>query len=258
VSTYLHVPSGALADFIELIWISEGYAPPHAQERLMPQPAMSLVITFNGNGATWCGVTGPRTESMMLDTSQPFSVIGVSFKPGGGFPFFPMPAGELHNLTVPLDAVWGPRADAVCDALLEAESPDARFRILERALLASARGRFDRHPAVRYAVAELGHRSHRRPVARVAEHIGLSRRRFIEVFRNEVGLTPKTFSRVCRFQHVLGQVEHVADVDWTSVALDCGYFDQAHFIHDFREFTGVSPTIYLRYRESRNHIAVHD
>jgi AraC-like DNA-binding protein len=258
VSTYLHVPSAPLADFVQLIWIYEGYAPAHAQERLMPQPVMSLVITFDRSGVTWSGVTGPRTESMMLDTSRPFSVIGVSFKAGGGFPFLPMPAGELHNLTVPLEAVWGSRAGGICDALLETESPFTRVRILERALLASARGRFDRHPAVRYAVAELGHRSRPRRVAHVADQIGLSQRRFIEVFRNEVGLTPKAFSRVCRFQHVLGRVEYLAEVDWTSVALDCGYFDQAHFIHDFREFTGVSPTTYLRYRESRNHIAIHD
>ncbi len=111
---------------------------------------------------------------------------------------------------------------------------------------------------MRYAVAELGHRSRPRPVAQVAAHIGLSQRRFIEVFRNEVGLTPKAFSRVCRFQHVLGRVETATHVDWTSVAYDCGYFDQAHFIHDFREFAGVSPTRYLRHRASRNHIAVHD
>jgi methylphosphotriester-DNA--protein-cysteine methyltransferase len=87
--------------------------------------------------------------------------------------------------------------------------------------LLSSRGRLNRHAAVRYAVAE---------------QIGFSQRRFIELFRNEVGLTPKAFSRVCRFQHVLGQVEHLTDV----------------------EFAGVSPTMYLRYRESRNHIAVHD
>jgi methylphosphotriester-DNA--protein-cysteine methyltransferase len=257
VSTYLHIPSGPLADFVDLIWIYEGYAPPHAQERLLPQPLMSLVITFHGS-EVWGGVSGPRTASTLLDTSQPFSVIGVSFRAGGGFPFFPMPAGELHNLTVPLQAVWGRRADAVCERLVETAAPVDRCRILEQALLGSARGRFDRHPAVRYAVAELGHKARPRPVARVAEHIGLSQRRFIEVFRNEVGLTPKAFSRVCRFQHVLGQVEHATEVDWTSVAYACGYFDQAHFIHDFREFSGVSPTMYLRHRASRNHVVVHD
>jgi AraC-like DNA-binding protein len=258
VSTHLHVPSGPLADFVDLIWISEGYAPPHAQERLLPQPLMNLIITVDRGRAVWSGLSGPRTESMMLDTSHPFSVIGVSFKAGGGFPFVPMPAGELHNLTAPLDAVWGSRADAVCERLLETPAPRDRCKILEQALLTGARGRFDRHPAVRYAVAELGHWSRPRPVARVAEHLGLSQRRFIEVFRNEVGLTPKAFSRVCRFQHVLGQIEYATEVDWTEVALDCGYFDQAHFIHDFREFAGVSPTVYLRYRASRNHVAVHD
>ena len=255
--TYIHVPSGSLADFVDLLWISEGYAPPHAQERLLPQGLMSLVISFV-DGRVWSGVSGARTQSVTLDTSQPFTVIGVSFKAGGGFPFFPMPAGDLQNQTVPLEALWGARAHATCEALADTLSPVARCRILEQALLASARGRLDRHPAVRYAVAELGRRSSPRPVADVAERIGLSQRRFIELFRNEVGLTPKAFSRVRRFQHVLGQVETATTVDWTNVALDCGYFDQSHFIHDFRECAGVSPTMYLRYRASRNHIAIHD
>jgi methylphosphotriester-DNA--protein-cysteine methyltransferase len=258
MSTHLHVPSGPLADFVDLIWVYEGYAPTHARERLLPQPLMALIITFRGDDIVWSGVSGPRTESTLLDTSRPFSVVGVSFKAGGGFPFFPMPPGELHNLMLPLDAVWGSRADAVCEALFRTKSPAARCAVLERALLSSARGRFERHPAVRYAVGELGHRKRPRPVARVADQIGLSQRRFIEVFRNEVGLTPKSFSRVSRFQHVLGQLEGQTDADWTGIAYDCGYFDQAHFIHDFREFAGVSPTMYLRNRESRNHIAVRD
>jgi AraC-like DNA-binding protein len=258
MAVHVHVPAQPLAEFVDFIWVYEGYAPPHAQERLLPQPLMSLIITVSGGEVVWSGVTGPRTESMMLDTSRPFSVIGVSFRAGGGFPFVPMPAGELHNLTVPLEAVWGARSDSVCEALLGTTSPAVRCGVLERALLSAARGRYDRHPAVRFAVGELGHRRRPRPVARVAETIGLSQRRFIEVFRNEVGLTPKAFSRVCRFQHVLGQIENLTDVDWVDVANECGYFDQAHFIHDFRQFAGVSPTVYLRNRASRNHVAVLD
>jgi methylphosphotriester-DNA--protein-cysteine methyltransferase len=199
-----------------------------------------------------------HTESVLLDTSASFSIIGVSFKAGGGFPFFPMPAGELHNLSVPLDGVWGTRAQEVCERVMEAPTPARKCRVLEQALVASARGRFGQHPAVQYAVAQLGDSSRPRPVASVVDDIGLSQRRFIEIFRNEVGVTPKAFSRIRRFQHVLGSVEHASEVDWTSVACAHGYFDQAHFIHDFRDFAGVSPSMYLRHRASRNHIAVHD
>jgi methylphosphotriester-DNA--protein-cysteine methyltransferase len=256
MAAHVHVPPAPLDAFVDFIWVYEGYAPPHDRERLLPQPLMSLIISLSGDDVIWSGVSGPRTEPMTLDTSRPLSIIGVSFKAGGGFPFVPMPAGELHNLTVPLEALWGSRADAVCEALLRTPSPAARCGILERALLAAARGRYVRHPAVCFAVGELGHRRRPRPVARVAEQIGVSQRRFIEMFRNEVGLTPKAFSRVCRFQHVLGRIGTLTAVDWASVANDCGYFDQAHFIHDFREFAGVSPTVYLRSRASRNHIAV--
>jgi len=92
----------------------------------------------------------------------------------------------------------------------------------------------------------------------VTAQIGLSSRRFIEIFRNQVGLTPKLYCRIRRFQRVLAAIDDASDVDWTGVALKCGYFDQAHFIHDFRAFSGVSPTMYLRHRTHRNHVAVHD
>ena len=258
MSHYFRRPSGVLGEFVDLIWVSEDYAPLHPQERLMPMGAMNVVVAWNRCGDVWSGASGVHTESVMLDTSAPFSIIGVSFKPGGAFPFFPMPAGELHNLSVPLDAVWGRRANELCERLMIAPAPASKVATIEQALLAIARGRLDRHPAVPYAVAELGNPSRPRPVASVVGEIGLSQRRFIEVFRNEVGVTPKAFSRVRRFQRVLGCVEHQTEVDWSTVALAAGYFDQAHFIHDFREFAGVSPSNYLRYRASRNHIAVHD
>ncbi len=254
---HIHSPAAPLADFVDIIWVYEDYAPPHPQERLMPMGAMNLVITWSARGV-WSGVSGVHTHSVMLDTSTRFSIVGVSFKPGGGFPFFPMPAGELHNLSVPLEAVWGRRAHEVCERLMVAPTHVEKCKVVEQALIASGRGRLAQHRAVQYAVAELGRAERPRPVASVVDDIGLSQRRFIDIFRNEVGVTPKAFSRVRRFQHVLGCVEHVTDVDWMEVALSAGYFDQAHFIHDFREFAGVSPSMYLRYRTSRNHIAVHD
>ena len=97
-----------------------------------------------------------------------------------------------------------------------------------------------------------------RTVADVSRKIGLSSRRFIQVFTDEVGLTPKLFCRVRRFQEAVQRIGTGQCVNRASVALDCGYFDQAHFIHDFRDFAGVSPSTYLKFRASRNHVAVHD
>jgi AraC-like DNA-binding protein len=258
MSTHIHVPPVPLSEFVDLFWLSDMYSPPHPQERLMPSGMMNLVVTWDANGTFWSGVSGVHTKAMLLDTSVPFTVFGISFKPGGAFPFLPMPAGELQDLHVPLEAVWGARANDVCESLLEACTPVRKFQIVERTLLAIARGKFDRHRAVRYAIRALGDALRPRPIAQIVDDVGMSQRRFIEIFRDEVGVTPKAFARLRRFQHVLGAVEHRTEVDWAGVAVSCGYFDQAHFIHDFRDFSGVSPSMYLKCRASRNHVAVHD
>jgi transcriptional regulator GlxA family with amidase domain len=92
----------------------------------------------------------------------------------------------------------------------------------------------------------------------VVRRTGVSQRRLVELFWNEVGLSPKRYCRVRRFNDVLRRIEPVTDVDWTDVAHLCGYFDQAHFNHDFRAFAGLNPSEYLRRRVARNHVAVTD
>ena len=246
-------PAPPLAGFVDSFWIYEGYAPPHDRERLLPTGTTDLVFSLDCNGQVASGVAGPRSECLVLDTATPFSAIGVHFKPGGGFPFFGNLA-ELHNRGVTLDLVWGRDAANVRDRLWEAETAERRFQILEEALLAKARRALDRHAAVRYALEVFERSNGARAVGDVVEGTGISSRRFWELFRNEVGLSPKTFCRIRRFNEVLKRIEPLTTVDWLDVALSCGYFDQAHFNHDFRAFAGLSPSAYLRYRLSRTHV----
>ena len=258
MATSLHIPQPPLSDYVSFLWLSESHAEPHTQERRLPTGTMDLVICLDEDDRMGSGLSGAHSKFFLLDTSRSFTMIGVVFKPGGGFPFVPMPAGELHNLGLPLDAVWGRYADAVRDQLLEAKTSEVRFRILERALLEKCAGLRAPHPAVGYALKEFEASAPSRSIADVTQQIGLSSRRFIEIFRDEVGLTPKLFRRIRRFQKVLDAVENADRVDWARVALSCGYFDQAHFIHDFRAFAGVNPSTSLRYRTHRNRVAVHD
>ena len=182
----------------------------------------------------------------------------MHFKPGGALPFVAVPADELHNHVVSLDALWGPVMSSIEARLWEARTPEQRLQILEDVLRARMSHSRARHSAVVYAVSAIDRSHGTRPIADIAQRIGLSTRRFLDVFRSEVGLSPKAFSRMRRFAAVLTTIDGMTNIDWTEVALSCGYFDQAHFNHDFRAFSGVSPSEYLRHRTSRTHVVVSD
>ena len=77
--------------------------------------------------------------------------------------------------------------------------------------------------------------------------MGLSHRRFIEVFSAEVGLTPKLYGRIQRFQRASASTQGQPLPDWSKIAAECGYFDQSHLIRDFMAFSGLSPAEFLRH-----------
>ena len=249
-------PPFPLSQFVDCFWIHAGYSQSHARERVLPTGTMDIVFAVDSEGRAAGGIAGARSEFLELDTSRPFSAIGVHFKPGGGSPFFSVPSSELRNQSVPLDLLWGRFATTIADRLWEADTSEEQFGILEDALLQKGHGRLAFHPAVQYAVDLIERSRGAHSVANVVERIGMSPRRFLDVFRSEVGLSPKAFCRISRFAAVLRRIERAADVNWVDVALSCGYFDQAHFNHDFRAFSGLSPSTYLRHHTSRTHVAV--
>jgi AraC-like DNA-binding protein len=258
-----------LGDFVECLWFYHGYRPLHTLERRLPTGAMQLIVTLQddplrvlepgkSNRMQSVGRTilsGQYAEHFIIDATQQASILGVLFRPGGAFPFFTPPSGEFQNLHLSMEDLWGDGARVLRDRLLDAPSPRAKFRILEKTLLERAARPLLLHPAVAFALRELERGPAAGAVGRVVDRIGLSSRRFIQLFEQQVGLTPKLFSRVRRFQAAVERVESLERPDWSAVAHACGYFDQAHFIHDFREFAGMTPTEYADGRgEDRNHV----
>jgi AraC-like DNA-binding protein len=249
-------PRWPLTDYVVGFWSYGYYAQPHRLERVLPTGTMNLVITIDGTNAGGTTVSGAHSAHSLLDTSKPLSVLAASFKPGGGFPFFGVPADALQNAHVPLDALLGVARWGIRDGLMETGTTLAKFRILERFLLARLKEHTGRSAGVRYALHAFHSASRVPHIASVAEEIGWTAKKFITMFRREVGLAPKVYCRVARFRKVVGALEGCDDVDWADVALSCGYFDQAHFIHDFKGFSGITPTEYLRERVSTNHVRV--
>jgi AraC-like DNA-binding protein len=266
-----HVPRPPLSGLVESFWLYDGYAPPHAMERVLPSGTIEIVINLRGEalrvhdaGAdgrceSYRGpvVCGAYSEHFAIDTAQQAAILGIHFKPGGLYPILGPVVGELGEVHVPLDSLCGAPADELWDRLLEAKTPETRFLILEQFLLARLARSIAPHPAVAVALDEFQRMPQARTVAEMTALVGLSPRRFAELFRREVGLTPKTYCRVRRFQEVLHLVERSSSVDWTGLALACGYYDQAHFNRDFRAFSGITPTAYLGLRGGHiNHVPI--
>jgi AraC-like DNA-binding protein len=246
--------------------------PEHARERIIPSGTLELVVNLAEDEFTISGssaradavrrfpgaiVSGCYATPFEIDTRVHAAVVGVHFKPGGAAGFLGVPPGELADAHVALDELCGRQAVELRERLCEASSLRDRFQILEHVLsvwLARAR---DPRSAVTQALAELD-----RPgidVGRVTRELGLSRRRFIEIFTEDVGMTPKRYARVRRFQRALAMATASVSPQWAEIALECGYFDQAHLCREWAELTGVSPSRFVALRRSRvkeNHLAL--
>jgi methylphosphotriester-DNA--protein-cysteine methyltransferase len=267
-----HAPSGPVAEFVELFWFFAGHAGPSRKERLLPTATTELVFNLSENETRTYDpaepkrprrslggiVSGPHSEFFAIDGAGPTALLGVHFKPAGARPFFRDPACEFHNTHVALRDVWGSPADDLRDRLVAAASARAKFRVLEQALLARLQTDVC-HPAVAFAVRTLAGNPGRQSIRELTAQIGFSARHFIEIFSAEVGLTPKLFARVCRFHDVVRRIHPRAarEIDWADVAVASGYYDQAHFIHDFHLFSGLTPSDYLARRTPHmNHVPV--
>ena len=266
-------PAPPLSDFVALFWYYEGYTQPHAKERIMPDGSMQVVINLcedeikiydpdhpehfeRRSGAIFCG---PRSRFEVIDTAGQACVIGIHFRPGGAAGFLTMPLSELQDTVVTLDCLWGSSGPDFRARVLEAPTAEERLCVFEQCLLEQQVKPLERHPAVKGALHFIGRRLTDLSIGDLTSRIGIGRRRFIQVFNDEIGLTPKLFCRVHRFQQVLRAVGGKQDIDWTDLALSCGYFDQAHFNHDFRAFSGMNPSTYLKHRTAHlNHVPLVD
>jgi AraC-like DNA-binding protein len=262
-------PRPPLGDVVDHLW-SLSDAPGHARERVVPSGTIELVINLHedefriyepvtGRERRFRGAiaSGCYSAAFEIDTRAHSLVLGVHFKPGGAGRLLGVPPGALANAHVGLDDLWGRAATELRERLFGAPSLRQRIEFLEQALIARLPQRPHRRPAVRAGLAELDQPGVE--VGHVARVLCLSRRRFIEVFTQDVGMTPKRYSMVRRFQRALALTVRSPSAAWAQIALECGYCDQAHLCRDWAELTGLSPGKFLALRGiqvKENHVAL--
>jgi AraC-like DNA-binding protein len=259
--------SQLLAPFVEGIHYIEGEVPERL-ERILPGGRVHLMVnlyedefrTYHGPN---CGTVrrtigamlgGPNSQASVIDTREQRCLVSVNFKLGGARPFFTTPLGETRDQLVDLDQLWGRDGAVLREQLLEARTAEAMFRVMETALIKHMTNPEAPDPAIPWAARALEQGT---PVSAVTSELGLLPKTFVRRFRAQTGLSPKRYSRVRRLQRMLGSLGDPAAADWSEVAAEHGYADQAHLIHDFRNLTGLTPTAYRpRSAEEHNHVPV--
>jgi AraC-like DNA-binding protein len=256
--------------FVDCLWYSSGEFRRHRKERLLPTGCVDLVFKLRADrtvrvfhddeeSAQNVGevvVSGAYSRHYALDISQPSPTLGVHFRPGGAAPLLGVPPGALTDRHVSLAELWGRRSAVLRMRLMRAGSVSSLFDLMEQALL----DRLTEPPADYLAIMQAV-RAFSLPapvsVKAMCDLTGYRSKLFIRLFHEFVGVTPKLFCRIRRFQSVLDRLVGGEHVEWANVAADGGYYDQPHLIRDFRAFAGVTP---LEYRpvggNLKNHLAL--
>lgn len=270
-----HTPAPPLNRFVRSLWYARAPQPGHRRERVLPTGRTQVILNLARDytldaredgllvKAAPSLVVGARSVYEVVDTSDMADLIGLVFEPGA-LPVFAGDAADLFsNRTVDLEDIWGGAARGLRDRLREIPSPAGKLEVLEADLLGRLHIRLTQKPvrlhvAVGFALDYFERAPGVATVAEVARSTGWSERRFSQVFREQVGLAPKVWCRIQRFQRAVQRLHAGAEVRWTELALDCGFYDQAHFANEFRAFSGIDPTTYSSLRDTpwANHVPV--
>jgi AraC-like DNA-binding protein len=253
------VPRPPLDGLIDDLYYLEG-TPPYARLTLPPAPSALLIVNLGApfriragtdietaEYADGCVITTP-TRAWEFGYPLRTRSVGVHVKPWGLAPFLPVPAAELSDRPVTLEQVWGRSAVAeLRDRLATADGPREMLTLLEEELmrrLCETAGL----GLVRHTSSVIAATSGAVAIGDLSEAAGVSSTHLAQRFKELIGVTPKRLARTHRFAVTLLAIDFAAPIDWGAVAGGAGYFDQAHFSHEFRAFTGLTPTRYAEVR----------
>ena len=188
---------------------------------------------------------GLHDSYVWTESHLPTRGLQVNFTPIGANMFLHVPMDALANRVNSLDEIFGAGARTLVARLHEARSWERCFDILDEAITARVAAARQPSPHVVRAWQILCSTGGRASIAGLARELGCSQRHLIAGFRTYVGVTPKTYARILRFDDAVKRLRQPDGMGWAEIADASGFYDQAHLIRDFHEFAGSTPTEFL-------------
>lgn len=260
---YSVIPSLRLQAYVDRLWGWESQEQ-IALPPLLPGTGAELMIHYGppalmssrqggplhlGSAFLLCARRGPHYAQAQAG----LGFISIRFRSGALRHFCSLPISELGADALPVERIWGREATDMVEQVVVARDLDQRVAIIEKWLLACLVRHGKAQPAIELALHGLYYRHRDVRIDTLVEQIGMSRRNFERTFQREIGMTPKAFQRVARLNQTVRELLLQESTDYLGVALDHGYYDQAHFIHEFQTMVGDTPAGFLETRMRAAH-----
>lgn len=253
-----HTFKKELSKYVADLIYHKDYDPEHKMDKYLPDGTINIIFELTGNpkfiydnssakpiqecSDVW--FSGVLKDYITISSNHEEMMVLV-FKPGAGFPLIHKSAAHFSNKVVPAEEIFGSAILELHSELKQPTVPEVKFSKIESWLQGQLKEDDFYTGIIQYAIRAIENTPSNINITALARKSGYSQKQFIALFKKYVGITPKQFHRIIRFNEILAAVENKEKISWTIIASDCGYFDQAHFIKDFQSFSGLNPKQYL-------------
>ncbi len=247
-----YIPSYPLSEIVDYFWYVNGVVN-HSREKILPAGNQELMINlsdsfkmedYSGEVDKECRkmwFSSILTRPIIIHTSVT-NVIGISFKNTGAYSLFGFPLTEFNNYVTDLENVWNNKVTDIRDRLLELESIHSKFELLDKLLTNEIKNEVSLNGSVEFAIGLMGEYT----ITEICQKVGFTNKHLNYLFKKHMGISPNKYRRIRQFQKSINMIGSDTNVDLQEIAFESGYFDQSHFIRDFKEFTDFTPTEYLK------------
>lgn len=246
-------PSPDLTPLIKSYWTLEspqGQTP--ARNTIIPDGCMKLIFHYGDRYRHYpekedsfllprCFLIGQLTRPYEVEPTGNTGTFFVCFHPNGFLPFAPFPVKEMKNTAVPLTDLFGEAGLELERAILNAASTTERISITESFLISRLTDENNVDQILKSSVETILTANGQLSVDDLSSRVNTNRRQLERKFSSAIGLSPKQVSKIVRLQNALKMMLNGEVISLTDVAYENDYYDQAHFIKDFKEFTGLTP-----------------
>lgn len=253
------IPEKPLDNYIQGVVYYKGYKPEHDKDRFLPDCTTNLIIDF-GNEPKYiydnitltekqkcetAWFSGMHTRYLTISSGYNSEMMVITFKPGFSYPFINISLNQLNNKVIPATEIFGKSVLLLRTELMKIATGEEKVKYASSWLLSILTDVSFSEEIIQHFVREIQTAPDLVNLNNIAKRSGYSQKQFIHLFKKYVGLTPKQFHRIVRFNDILSAIHSKNNIDWIKIAVGCGYYDQAHFIKDFQEFSGLNPEKYI-------------